>query len=150
MAQYSLFRPWGADAGRTLDDLRREMDALFGQLRTSGPFIHAGVFPPSNLYDAGDAYVLTAELPGVNPGDIEITMQGTTVSLRGERKIDHDDGHTNAHRLERRSGSFQRAFELPVSVDPDKAEAIHKNGVLMLRMPKTPEHQPRQIAVASS
>jgi HSP20 family protein len=147
MAQYSVYRPWGAEPGGGFDDFRREMDALlgrFGARTTSG---HRGVFPPTNLYEAGEGYVLTAELPGVSPDDIQVSLEGSTVTLRGERKIDYGDADTSAHRRERQSGSFRRAFELPLAVDPDKVEAIHKNGVLMLRLPKAPEYQPRQIAV---
>lgn len=147
MAAYSLYRPWAADPWRNFDELRREMDALLGRFPTGGR--SAGAFPATNLYEAGDAYVLTAELPGVRPEDIEVSMEGTTVTLRGERKIDHGDRETSAHRLERRAGSFRRAFELPLRVDPDKVEAVHRNGVLMLRLPKAAEHKPRQITVQS-
>jgi HSP20 family protein len=150
MAQYSIYRPRAVEGWRGFDELRREMENVFGRFQGDAPSGRPGVFPATNLYDAGDAYVLTAELPGVSPEDIQISMQGTTVSLSGERKTEVADAKTNAHRLERRSGTFRRAFELPVEVDPDKAEAVHKNGVLMLRMPKTPAHQPRRIAVRAS
>ena len=148
MAQYSLIRPWSGDPWGGLGDLRREMDALLG--RFAGAGAARGVFPATNLYETGDACVLTAELPGVAPDDIEVSIEGTTVSIRGTRKIDYADAATNIHRLERQSGSFRRAFELPVAVEADKIEAVHTNGVLMLRMPKAPEHQPRRIAVQAS
>lgn len=147
MARYSVYRPWAGDGWRSFDELRREMDRLLGQFRSDAPGVRTGVFPATNLYDSGDAYVLTAELPGVRPEDIEISLQDKTLTLRGERKVDQEDGQTSAHRRERRGGAFRRAFELPAPVEPDKVEAIHKNGVLVLRMPKTPESQPRQIAI---
>jgi HSP20 family protein len=147
MAQYSVYRPWAREPWGAFDDLRREMDALLGRFGGGMPSGRRGVFPATNLYETDDSYVLTAELPGVSPDDIEVSIKGTTVSLRGERKIDHGNGDTNIHRLERQSGNFRRAFELPVAVDPDKVEAVHKNGVLMLRLPKAQEHQPRQISV---
>lgn len=149
MAQYSLYRPWAGDPWGSFDDLRREMDALLGRFRGGAPSAWSGAFPATNLYDAGDAYVLTAELPGVGAGDIDVSMEGTTVSIRGQRTIDHGS-EGSVHRLERRSGSFRRAFELPGAVDADKIEAVHKNGVLMLRLPKAAEHQPRQITVNAS
>lgn len=150
MAQYSLYRPWAGDPwGSSFDDLRREMDALLGRFGGVAPSGRGGAFPATNLYDAGDAYVLTAELPGVGPGDIDVSIEGSTVAIRGERRIDHGS-EGNVHRLERRSGGFRRAFELPGPVDSDKAEAIHKNGVLMLRVPKSAAHQPRQITVNAS
>ena len=147
MAQYNIFRPWAAESWGAYDDLHREMDALLGRFRGGATHGPTGVFPATNLYEAAENYVLTAELPGVSPDDIEVSLEGSTVSLRGERKIDYTGDDTSAHRRERQSGRFRRSFELPLKVDADKVEAIHKNGVLMLRLPKAPEHRPRQIAV---
>lgn len=126
------------------------MDALLGRFSSASPRGRASVFPATNIYESEDAYVLTAELPGVRPQDIEVSLEGSTVTLRGERKIDYSDEGTSAHRLERRSGPFRRAVDLPVAVDADKVEAIHRNGVLMLRLPKSPEQKPRQSAVKAS
>lgn len=144
MAQYGVYRPgsWGG-----FDELRREMDAHLGRFGAGGPGGRRGVFPAVNLYETGDTFVLTAELPGVQPDDIQVSVEGTTVTVGGERKIDHGNGGTSAHRMERQSGRFRRGFELPVAVDPDKVEAVHSNGVLMLRLPKAAEHRPRQISV---
>lgn len=148
MAQYSLYRPWAGDPWGGFDDLRREMDALLGRFQGGAPGVRSGAFPATNLYDTGDTYVLTAEIPGVGPGDIDVSIEGETVAIRGQRNVDHAEG--NVHRLERRSGSFRRAFELPGPVDVDKAEAVHRHGVLMLRLPKSAAHQPRQITVNAS
>jgi HSP20 family protein len=149
MAQYRLSGPWAAGSSGGFDDLRREMDALLGRFATgSRPAPRGGVFPPVNLYESEDAYVLTAELPGVAPEDIEVSLEGDSVALRGERRIEHPtDRGANAHRLERQAGSFRRSFQLPTHIDADKVEAVHKNGVLMLQLPKKPEHKPRQVAV---
>ncbi len=147
MAQFRFYRPLAGEPSGGFDDLRREMDALLSRFGGRGPGGHRGVFPATNLYETSGDYVLTAELPGVSPDDIEVSLEGTTVTLRGERKIDDGNGDTSAHRRERQSGTFHRSFELPVAVDSDKVQAVHKNGVLMLRLPKAPEHQPRQIAV---
>jgi len=149
MAQYRLYRPglgpWGG-----FDDLRREMDGVFNRF-TGGPGdVRRGVFPAVNLYESGDSYTLTAELPGMAPGDIEIALEGNTVTLRGERRIDYTGEPGAVHRRERQSGAFRRAFELPADVDTEKVEATHRNGVLLLRLPKTPERQPRRIAIQTS
>ena len=150
MAQISLYRPWAAEPWRDLDQLHREMDALFN--RFAGPSTASGtwrgVYPPVNLYETADAYVLTAELPGVAPDDIEVSLEGNTVTLRGDRKIETPDREgASLHRSERQAGQFRRAFELPAAIEADKVEAVYKNGVLMLRLPKTPEAQPRHISV---
>jgi HSP20 family protein len=146
MADSVLFRP-RVGAGGGLDELRREMDALMNRFGAAGPAAR-GVFPAANLYDTGEGYVLTAELPGVSPDDVEVLVEGATLVLRGERRTDHpNDPEGSAHRLERQFGTFRRAFELPAAIDAKGAEAIHKNGVLMLRLPKAPEHRRRQISV---
>ena len=141
---HTMIRPW--TSGSMFDDLRREMNGL---LRHHGAEpATRGAFPAVNLYETGDAYVLTAELPGVRPEDIHVGLEGSTVTLRGERRVEYaTDEKTNVHRLERQSGSFRRAFELHVGIDADKVEAVHRNGVLILRLPKSPEHRPRQIQV---
>jgi len=110
-----------------------------------------GVFPPTNLYETSDAYILTAEIPGVAPDEIHVSLEESTVLIQGERKIDAKvyEG-ANLHRVERQAGTFRRAFTLPAKIDAEKVEAVHKNGVLMVRIPKSPEAQPRQIAVQAS
>ena len=154
MAQYSLYRPWVAGAwGSPFQQLWREMDDLMNRYSgaSTAPAGWQGVFPAVNLYETPDAYILTAELPGVSADDIRVSLEGSTVSLSGERKIDYvNQDDVSLHRRERQSGSFRRSFELPAAIEGDKVEAVHRNGVLLLRLPKTPEHQPRQIAVRAS
>ncbi len=94
-------------------------------------------------------YVLTAELPGLSGDDIELSVERNRVTLRGERKIEHPQD-ASLHRVERQAGIFRRTIELPVDVDADKAQAVCRNGVLMLQIPKMAAQQPRQIAVKSS
>jgi HSP20 family protein len=110
-----------------------------------------GVYPPVNLHETADAFILTAELPGVAPEDIDVSLEGKTVTLSGQRKIDYAAGDGTAiHRRERQSGHFKRAFELPSPFDVEAAEAKHGAGVLELRLPKTPDSKPRQIEVQTS
>ena len=150
MARYSVYGPWAGDSWNAFDELRRDMDALLGRRSATPPGSARGVYPAANLYETGDAYVLTAELPGVASGDIHVALEGSTVTLRGERRIGGSQEGASVHRRERQAGSFQRAFELPLAVDADKVEAVHRNGVLMLRLPKAPEHRPRRISIQTS
>jgi HSP20 family protein len=149
MASYSLYRPRAAGPwGGPFDQLRRDIDALFHRYGGPSGVPGRGVYPAVNLFETPDAYVLTAELPGVAREEIHVSLEGSTVTLSGERQIDYGgDEKTSVHRRERQAGSFRRAFELPTGIDGDKVEAVHSNGVLMLRLPKTPEHRPRQISV---
>ena len=153
MAQMRLDRPWSTEWwGEPFEELRREMDALFRRVGAGVPEPRGGaaLFPPVNLYETAGDYVLTAELPGIDPKDIHVSVQGSTLTLEGERKLDYASGeHTALHRQERRSGSFRRAFELPSAVESDKVEAACRHGVLMLRLPKTEDQRPRQIPVTS-
>lgn len=143
MAQYWLSRPWSSDPWASFDQLRRALDQF--QSPSAMPR-RTGAFPPVNLYETVDGYVLTAELPGVSPDDIDISIERNRVTLGGRREVERpEDG--SVHRAERASGQFRRSVELPAEVDADKAEATHRNGVLLLRVPKAEQHQPRKIAV---
>jgi HSP20 family protein len=147
MAQLDLLRPWSQEPWASYSALRREMGDLFERLGTFSPALAArGAFPPVNLYETEDAFILTAEVPGVAPEDLEISLEGATVTLRGERKRASEEG-ASVHRSERAVGAFRRAIDLPVPIDADKVEAVHRHGVLTLRLPKAPEHRPRQIQV---
>lgn len=147
MAQLELLRPWSPEPWASFGTLRREMDDWFERLGALGPLLAPrGTFPPVNLYETEEAYVLTAEVPGVAPEDLEISLEGSTVTLRGQRKPVSEEG-ASVHRNERLAGEFRRALDLPVPIDADKVEAIHRHGVLTLRLPKAPEHRPRQIRV---
>ena len=140
-------RPTSWDAWPELfDDFLRERGG-----RDARGVRSRGVYPPVNLYETEDAFILTAELPGVAPEEIDVSLEGKTVTLNGQRKIEYaaSDG-TAVHRRERQSGHFRRAFELPTAFDVEAAEAKHRAGVLELRLPKTPESKPRQITVQTS
>jgi len=151
MAELSVYRPFAAGPWASLDQLQREMNSLFDRRAGLAAGARAGAFPPVNFYETEDAYILTAELAGVDPADIQVSLEGSTLSIHGERKIDFEN-HEGAsiHRRERQAGSFRRAFSLPAKVESDKVEAVHRNGVLMLRVPKSPEAKPRQIAVQTA
>ena len=147
MAQLERLRPFGHESWGGFGALRRELDELFDRFGTVTPARTVySAYPAVNLYETDEAYVLTAELPGLAPGDLDISLEGSTVTLRGERKAASEEG-ASVHRRERPSGAFRRAFDLPVPIHGEKVEAVHKNGVLTLRLPKAPEHRPRQIAV---
>jgi HSP20 family protein len=126
---------------------------LFGSPRAAETVFQGtrGVYPPVNLHEEGDGYVLTAELPGVSPADIDVSIEGSTVTLSGERKIEYAAGEgTAVHRRERQSGTFRRAFELPSEIDLEAAKASHSCGVLTLRLPKSAAAKPRQISIETS
>ena len=150
MTRYWLSNPWSLDPFPDVGGLRRRIEELFDRVgEGSAGVARAGVHPPVNLYETGDSYVLTAELPGLRVEDVEITVERDRLTLRGERRIEHPQD-ASLHRVERRAGAFRRTLQLPVEVDGEKVEAVYRNGVLTLRLPKAPEHQPRRITVQGS
>ena len=103
--------------------------------------------PPVDIYENGDNLVLKAELPGVNPEEVEIRVEDNTLYLKGERKFEKEVKEQNYHRVERSYGTFTRSFSLPNSVDADKVTANYKDGVLTLTMPKKEEAKPKTIKI---
>jgi len=103
--------------------------------------------PPVDIYENGDSLVLKAELPGIDPDDVEIRVEDNTLYLKGERKPEKDVKEQNYHRIERSYGTFARSFSLPNSVDADKVVANYKDGVLTLTMPKKEEAKPKTIKI---
>lgn len=107
-----------------------------------------GQLPPAiDMYETDDAVILSAAVPGVRPDDLQLTITGQTLTLRGETQAAPDISPEQYVYRERRYGSFQRQVALPVRVDSEKAEATFDNGILMLRIPKAAEVQPRRIEV---
>jgi len=150
MAIFGFTQPAGNDPWLVFDRMRREMEALMQRSPRTAP-VAGNVYPPVNLYETGDDFVLLAEIPGVRREDLEITIEANRITLRGERKIEYpSEKGTSVHRRERESGIFRRTFEFPVPVDADKAEALYRDGVLRVKLPKAASHRPRQIAVQTS
>jgi len=108
-----------------------------------------GVFPAVNVYEDNDNYFLTAEIPGVEQKDLEITAVYDSVTIKGERKIE-DAEDVNYHRRERSGGKFSRVVTLGDRIDPEKVEANLKNGVLTVKMAKAEESKPKQVSIKAN
>lgn len=104
--------------------------------------------PAVDIKEEADRFVIMADLPGVDPGDIEITMENGVLSIKGERKSEIRDEKEGYKRVERVSGTFYRRFSLPDSADAERIKAKGKDGVLEVSLPKHEKVQPRRIAVA--
>jgi HSP20 family protein len=112
-------------------------------LTTSGSWV-----PPVDIYQNGEhEIVLKAEVPDMTREDIDITLDGGTLTIKGEKKLSSEAKEEQYHRIERHYGSFSRSFSLPQTVDPAKVAADYKNGVLTVRLPLREEAKPRQIKV---
>ncbi len=134
-----------------LDRMRREVDRLAEGLSRGGLQAGiAGVFPLINLTEDADHFYVRAELPGIQPDDLDISATGNSLTISGERKIPAEGEGARYHRREREAGRFSRVLNLPDQVDSDKIEAECRNGVLTLTIPKSEKSKPRQISVKAS
>ena len=106
--------------------------------------------PLVDVFEDAEGITLKAELPEVDAKDVEIQVEGNTLTLKGERKLEREDKREGYHRIERTYGTFARTFTLPSTVDPEHITAESKDGVLRIFLPKRPETKPRQIKIAAS
>jgi HSP20 family protein len=147
MANITRFDPVGE-----MVSLRSAMDRLFEDSFVSPVgwrSVTGGeqITPAIDVHETPDDLVVTAVLPGIKPEDVEITMTGQSLTLRGEFKADEEVNRDQYLYRERRYGSFSRSLQLPVRVEGDHAEATFTDGVLKLRIPKAEEVKPRQIRI---
>ena len=130
--------------------LRQAMDRLFedSYVRPGRTYESTGSVLPLDICTTKDAVVIRAAVPGVNPDDVEITVEGSTVTIRGETKP--ASGDMTYLLQEQRYGPFARSIDLAIPVQTDKAEASFKNGMLTLTVPKAEEIKPKVIKVKAA
>jgi Molecular chaperone (small heat shock protein) len=109
----------------------------------------ANVYPALNMYEETDRLIVTAELPGVKPADLELSIEGDTLTIQGKRAQGQNEAGTSYHRREIESGSFSRAIGLPVKVDVEHVGARLANGTLTVTLMKASAVSPRQIHVTT-
>jgi HSP20 family protein len=135
-----------------LQRLNRILDEAFSGLPfpEQGNVITSTWFAPTDVSEDQNSLRITMELPGVDPNDVRLSLENNVLTIRGEKKQENEDSNERVHRFERTYGMFERTFVLPNSVDPDKIEARHENGVLFVTIPKAERAKPREIRVNSS
>jgi len=133
---------------REMMTLREAMDRLFDDAFTR-PLSLSGVStsPAVDMYQTEDDVVVKAALPGLKAEDVDITVTGETLTLRGEYKQETEQKDTNYHIHEHRTGSFQRAVLLPTDVQANKAKADFEDGILTITMPIAEEVKPKSITI---
>ena len=104
--------------------------------------------PAVDIFEREGNIVLKAELPGVDPKDVDIRVENNVLSLRGQRKFEAETKRQDYHRVERAYGSFSRSFTLPSIVDTEKIQADCKDGVLTVTLPQKEEAKPKQISIS--
>jgi len=142
--------PWLSEFTR----LQRNMNSLFSTLNENSPssefFLRrTRLFPPINVLKQENNYKILAEIPGVKADEIELSVQGDTLTIKGERKPEVPGNNVSYHRRERSHGAFQRSISLPEKVDSDNIDANYKNGVLTIILPLEKASGPRKISVTT-
>ena len=138
---------------RNLLSLQERMNRLFEESsRGAGrgqeeDWVMGAWAPAVDIYEKGTDVVLKAELPGLDPKDVDIRIENNVLTLKGERKIEDEIKQENYHRVERSYGSFTRSFTLPSTVDTTNVKADYKDGVLRITLPKREEAKPKLIQV---
>ena len=133
-----------------LTTLRREMDRLFERFlgELPGPDLSGmGWAPRLDLTETKDSLIVKAELPGLEAKDLDISVSGNTLNIKGEKKQVREEKDEHHHLIERSYGAFSRTVELPAPVAPDKIKAAFKDGVLTITLPKTEEAKRKAIPI---
>lgn len=140
--------PWRPFGGLT--SLRREMDDLWGRFFNDFPVLrrHEGEWAPSvDISENKENFIVQAELPGVEQKDVNVTISGNMLTVKGEKKKEDEKKDEHHHSVERYYGSFQRSFQLPANVQTDKIEATFDKGVLKVTLPKTEEAKKKEVEI---
>jgi HSP20 family protein len=124
------------------------MNSLFRDMNGENDPVAAASFVPAvDIYEDNQKVVLKLEVPGIEEKDLDVRVENNTLTVKGERKFEAEEKEQNFHRIERRYGSFYRAFTLPSTVDTQNIGANYSAGVLKLELKKKPEAQPKQIKI---
>ena len=137
---------------RELHTMQQEMNRLFNTFFDApGGGLPGGPrrwVPAMDLVELDDHFVLRADLPGLDEGDVKLEVADDALTITGERKFEHEDREEGFYRLERGAGSFSRSLTLPDGVDPDGIQASFDKGVLEVRIPKPEQRKPRRVEIA--
>ncbi len=146
---------WGnglADPFLEFESLQDEVNRLFDSIRTpeSRGLFEGAYSPAVDILEYDDRFEVVCDVPGMEPKDVETSISGTVLTVKGERKNHGSMNGNNSMKMETNVGKFQRTLQLPLPIDSAKVEAVLKDGVLVIRLPKLEELRPRQISVKVS
>ncbi len=139
------FEPWSF-----IDLLHRDLDSLAGRARCATDSPVTDWVPAVDILEEKDRFVLRADVPGVAPDDIDVSMDAGVLTVSGERHAEERSEEAGVQRIERASGRFFRRFTLPETADAEGITAKCRNGILEVSIPKMPEVQARRITVEAA
>jgi HSP20 family protein len=116
-------------------------------MRWPGRFMSRQFVPALDVSENDDEFVVKAELPGIDPKEVDINLTGDLLTIKGDKKDEKEEKGENFHTIERSYGSFSRSFQLPCDVQEDKIEAHYKDGVLDLRLPKAENAKRKSVKI---
>jgi HSP20 family protein len=137
----------------TLRRLNNVLDEAFNTWpfqQNEGGAITSAWYPAVDVFEDTNTVKIVAELPGVKPEDVKLSLESNTLTIRGEKKQQAEERNERVHRYERSYGSFERAFLLPSTVDGEKISAEYRDGVLTVTVPKAERARPREIPVRTA
>ncbi len=137
------YEPWGL-----LTQLQRELERVRDDVTGDGSSATAEWAPAVDIKEEGDKFVLQADLPGVKPEEIDVSMENGVLTIKGEKRTEAKTEKEGYKRIERAYGSFYRRFSLPDTANPDAISAATRNGVLEIVIPKRESVQPKKINVS--
>lgn len=141
------YEPWSL-VNQLHNEVNRLFDTRLGKLdREQSHVVTSDWVPAVDIKEEKDRYIIYADVPGVDPKDIEVTMEKGVLSIRGTRASEAAEEHEGYKRVERSRGTFYRRFTLPDTADAERVSAKGRNGVLEVSIPKAEKLQPRKIAV---
>jgi HSP20 family protein len=131
---------------------RREFDDFIDRFFGEEPLARRGMFggafsPVVDIVENDNDIVVKAEIPGMEQKDLDVNLAGDVLTIKGEKKAEHEEKGDTFHRIERSYGSFSRSIALPYEVQEDKVEASYKNGVLSLKLPKTETCRKKSVKI---
>jgi HSP20 family protein len=138
------------DSYRDVLALQHRLNSLFRDSSHTGqnePVYAASFVPPVDIYEDEHKIVLKIEIPGMRLDDLDVRLENNTLTVKGERSFVNEGKEENFHRVERRYGSFYRAFTVPNTINPEGIKAQYEAGILNLELAKKPESKPKQIKV---
>jgi len=130
------------------DRMNRMFNEVWGRTRHADEDYISGSWMPSvDVRETRDALEIAAEIPGLDPKDVEVSVENGVLTLKGSRRLEKATEGETYHRVERAYGSFERSFSLPTNVDREKIHAVFRHGVLHLTLPKREEAKPKSISI---
>lgn len=131
-----------------LTTLQKEVNSILEGFSRKVPFVGTGTNLPIDMVETAEMVTVSAEIPGVDPKDVDISITGNTLTIKGEKKREKEERGKQYHRVERSYGNFARTVDIPSLIDAENVTAEYKNGVLKITIPKSEKARPKQIQIS--